>query len=75
MAWVACDKDGSEFISLYKPEREGYNQPERDLSTGKIWLVWTERWKRKISIPLPKGSIKKLIGRALSFADEPVKLE
>lgn len=26
-------------------------------------------------VELPKGSIKKLIGRELSFSDEPVKLE
>lgn len=33
------------------------------------------RWAAFTPINLPKGSIKKLIGRELKWEDEPVKLE
>lgn len=57
MAWLAVDKNGSEFI---------YDEfPKRD----------EEVWDTKFSyIPLPQGSIKKLIGRDLIWEDEPVEI-
>ena len=61
MAWIAVDKDGSENIYQFHPKRRG-NQfiPVYAYS---MWLT------------LPKGSIKKLIGKDLSWEDEPIKLE
>ena len=59
MAWVAVDIDGDEIIFDDKPERY-------------IPAYWDCRSERLI---LPKGSIKKLIGRELTCNDEPVKLE
>ena len=59
MAWLACDKDGEEYIFRSEPYRF-YNE---------LW----EDGKR--AIKLPKGSIAKLIGRELTWCDEPVKLE
>lgn len=65
MSWLAVDKDCTEAIYYLKPERKivywvpEENQPEY----------------YRDAIELPQGSIKKLIGRELSFSDEPVELK
>ena len=61
MAWVAVDKDGRECIYLFRPQR-GNNQF--------IPLYGYSMW-----LSLPKGSIKKLIGRDLTWEDNPVELK
>lgn len=64
MAWLAVDKDGTECICS--------TEPYRDLVDFK-WCI--ENLPESNAVELPKGSIKKLIGRELSFADEPVELK
>lgn len=59
MAWVAVDKSGLEGIYEDKPYR----------AHDSIWLSILN-W-----VGLPTGSIKKLIGRKLSWDDEPVELK
>ena len=59
MAWVAVDEDGRESIYQFCPKR-GFNQ---FISLYSMYLV------------LPKGSIKKLIGRDLTWEDNPVELK
>ena len=61
MAWLAVDKDGRERIYQFRPKR-GNNQfiPLYEYS---MWMA------------LPKGSIKKLIGRDLSWKDDAVELK
>lgn len=59
MAFVAKDKNGSEFIY------------------GKRPCKGIDEWNANpfdVGISIPYGSIKKLIGRELSFDDEPVEL-
>ena len=59
MAWLACDKDGSEVVFRSKPfRREDY------------WDNGCEDYCN-----MPRGSIKKLIGRQLKWEDNPVELE
>lgn len=61
MAWLAVDKDGTECI---------FNaMPVFDESDGafKVSLFYAK-------IKLPSGSIKKLIGRELTWEDEPVEI-
>lgn len=60
MAWVAVDKDGHECVYQFRPKR--ISETFIPLYTYSMWLV------------LPKGSIKKLIGRDLTWSDEPVEL-
>jgi hypothetical protein len=60
MVWVAVDENGTENAFLYKPDRDKVNWIDTISNDG---------------IELPKGSIKKLIGRELNWSDEPVKLE
>ena len=63
MAWVALDRNGDEFIYGNRPERWNH------------LLCWgvpndTDTW-----IELPKGSIRNLIGRELTWHDKPVELK
>lgn len=52
MAWLAVDKDGTENIFQFRPKKtEKFYTP---LYTYSMWLT------------IPKGSIKKLIGRELT---------
>ncbi len=63
MAYLVVDKDGSEVIFSYPPKRgeeEWLNDPRIDNSDFVI---------------LPKGSIKKLIDKELSWDNEPVKIQ
>lgn len=59
MAWVAVDESGLEAIYEGKPYR----------AHDCIWLSTLSY------VGLPSGSIKKLIGRDLSWSDEPVELK
>lgn len=59
MAFVAVDKDGTELIYELCPKR--YEM---------CWQLY-----RSECVELPKGSIEKLIGRKLTWEDDPVKLE
>lgn len=59
MAWLAIDSIGNELIFAGKPIR--------DKAFWNVDGYWSE-------IELPKGSIKKLIGRELSREDEPVEI-
>lgn len=65
MAYVAVDKDGAEWIYSIPPVKDT--------------VYWVIKWEYKDiddhSIELPKGSIKKLIGRELTWDDEPVELK
>lgn len=62
MAWLAVDYSG-EFISDKKPFRDMFNIGYYGfISDSKV-------------VKLPKGTIKKLIGKDLTWEDEPVELE
>lgn len=61
MAFVAVDKNGCECVFSIKPERSPY-------------CTWCIRMYGSY-IELSKGSIKKLIGRELTWNDEPVELK
>ncbi len=62
MAFVATDKNGSEWIFVAKPFRE------KD-------CIWFPSDELHDCFELPKGSIRKLIGRELTWTDEPVELK
>lgn len=61
MAWVAVDKDGSEWVHRGLPVR-----CEEEVYIDTYWEDHVE---------LPQGSIKKLIGRDLTWDDDPVELK
>ena len=66
MAWVAVHKDGSESIFDIKPRRVDRFWSDEFYIDDVLW---------DSEIELPKGSIKKLIGRDLTWGDEPVELK
>lgn len=59
MAYLCVDKDGMELI--------GSSCPKRHELTG--WWFYGD------FVELPHGSITKLIGRELTWEDEPVELK
>lgn len=60
MAFVAVDKDGTEYVLETTPIRR-----------GDYWRL-SKGWRY---CELPHGSIEKLIGRPLTWSDEPVELK
>lgn len=62
MAWVAVNEDGSELMLATPPDK-------LDLKNYKQWVCFGNR------IFLPQGSIEKLIGRSLTWNDNPVELK
>ena len=60
MAWIAVDRNGSEVMFNLYPEREKY-----------FWYTYDDPYGR---IFLPHGTIKKLIGRDLTWENEPIEL-
>lgn len=63
MAWVAVDKGGRECIYQFHPIKKSIDSEFIPRYAYSMWLV------------LPKGSIKKLIGKDLSWQDNPVELK
>ena len=61
MAWVAVDENNDEMVFIAKP----YRHP--------VFNIWKNN--KAEGIELPKGSIEKLIGKKLTWEDEPVELE
>lgn len=68
MVFVAVNKDGMEVVGDWL----------RRSSKGGIWLIMTlcstGEESYEVAPSLPKGTIKQLIGRDLTWEDEPVKL-
>lgn len=69
MSFVAVDGDGSEYVFTDYPERN-------ELYDREYWLPSCDRYGEcNDYVELPKGSIRKLIGRELTWEDEPVELK
>lgn len=62
MVYLAVNSTGSEVIA------------NSELFRGPLDL-WSLKYDYGAMVDLPKGSIKKLIGRDLTWEDEPVKIE
>ena len=62
MAWVGINRNGNEIISDAK------------LTKTKDGSLWIEGNYSNLFI-LPKGSIKKLIGREPTWEDDPIELK
>ncbi len=80
MAQVGVNKDGTEAISefLVRAVEESGLLKESDKTNGEFWIspLYDSDWGLiNTAIPLPKGTIKKLIGRELTWEDEAVTIE
>lgn len=60
MVWVAVDKNGDEYAYGWKPVR--------------MESVFSDDDEGE-TVELPKGSIEKLIGKVLTWGDEPIELK
>lgn len=69
MAWLAVNKNGDEIISPDKPTR--WSDEWADMEE-----IWVEGECRQMDMAfvLPKGSIFRLIGRKLTWKNEPIEL-
>ena len=68
MAWVAVRKNGKEGIFSHKPTRdEELDLWYDEVEDGGVFY--------DTEISLPKGTIKKLIGKDLTWEDNPVELK
>ena len=68
MAWLAVDPSGGEFIYEVKPKRH-FIQYNGDIEHWECQNdIYSQNW-----IYLKMGSIEKLLGRKLTWKDEPVK--
>ena len=68
MAWLAVNKDESEVI---------FNEYPFNCMCGMEadeWLCQDQHGENLGTVFLPKGTIKKLIGRELTWEDEPVEI-
>lgn len=71
--WLAVDGHGREYGFAKKPWR---NFPNLDLQ-----VKWGQSWvsdsfsNMDIRVMLPKGTVEKIIGRSLSYSDDPVLVE
>lgn len=63
MAWVAVDSYNKEVIFLREPKR--------------VYGFWVDANEdsEDTQISIPRGSIKKLIGKDLTWKDNPVELK
>lgn len=66
MAWLAVNENGKEGIFANKPVRKEYDWWD---------TVYIDYTSYDTEISLPKGTIKKLIGRDLTWKDKPVELK
>lgn len=65
--YLAVNLDGTEIVFSSLPQR-----------CGDFWVGLSEDeagWDEDFSVILPKGTIKKLIGKELTWEDEPYRFE
>lgn len=69
MAWLAVDKKGNERIFRNKPNYGWFEwlDEEEFYAECQCFNISTE-------IELPKGTIKKMIGRELTFEESPIEI-
>ena len=71
MSWLAVDKSGNEHIFAEKPRRNESNA----LWICSVVYLYGQRYANTGCCYLLKGSIEMLIGRELSWSDDPVELK
>ena len=72
MAWLAVDQDGKECIYNTKPRRFFHKIEGGDQWISSEDLIIEDDDANFIF--LPAGSVEKLLGRKLSWNDEPVEI-
>ena len=74
MAWVAVNwKNNQEVIFTNRPKRIKFRSGNYEDWHEEVEIGFCET-SEEYGIDLPKGTIKKLIGREMTFMDEPIEL-
>lgn len=68
MAYVCVDKNGQEKVFNDMPSRDGFGINDT------FWAIFDYYSESDYGVDLPEGTIFRLIGRELTWEDEPVKL-
>lgn len=63
MAWLAVDERGEETIFQFHPRKQ------------EALGIYIPLYTYSVYLPLPKGTIKKIIGYDLTWKDEPVEIK
>ena len=71
MAWIAVDNNGNEKISMGKPFRGWGNMWECEEEV----CIESEWGTVSTIIDIPIGTIEKIIGKKLTWEDEPVEIK
>ena len=71
--WVCVDGHGDERIFPRKPHRNFPNL-QLDVMWGQRWTTYCLEKEYERGTLLPKGTIKKLIGREMTYCDEPIQV-
>lgn len=70
MAWLAVNKDGSETVSIYEPYRTNKDTWNCNTEAGDGWDIFVIEQIGS----LRKGTIEKILGYKLTWADDPVEV-
>lgn len=70
MAWLAVDKKGNERIFRNKPNYDWWEWLDEEEVYAEC-----QRFDISTEIELPKGTIKKIIGRDLTFEESPFEIK
>ena len=72
-SWICVDGHGDERIFPCKPYK--------DFPNMNLEVMWGQRWTIQLGatafhgILLPNGTINHLIGKEMTYSDEPIKLK
>ena len=69
MAYLCVDKNGKEKIFNNMPSRDGFG------TNDTFWAIFDYYGENDYGVDLPDGTIFRLIGRELTWEDEPVVFE
>ena len=72
-SWVCVDGHGDERIFPCKPYRDFPNM-NLEIMWGQRWSFNTVDIKPRHGFLLPKGTIKHLIGKNMTYSDKPIKI-
>lgn len=73
MAFLAIDKFGDEYIFRFKPDRDSCYWSDERLNKDCVGSNDTPYYHSS-EIELPKGTIKVLTGKELTWDDEPIEI-
>lgn len=72
-SWVCVDGHGDERIFPCEPYRT-FSYMDLSVNWGQRWTTGAVDDEFRRGVLLPKGTIKLLIGKSMTYSDEPIKL-